>query len=81
MSPITTRKGGVSVHDDRKLLEMLILGCFRADLSWECVLNKREAFCSIYSFLQAVGIINSYKEGYWLHEEGNSVCDRFFMQI
>ena len=35
---------GVAVRDDRKLFEMLILECFQAGLSWECVLNKREAF-------------------------------------
>ena len=35
---------GVSVHDDHKLFEMLILESFQAGLSWECVLNKREAF-------------------------------------
>lgn len=35
---------GVPVRDDKKLFEMLILECFQAGLSWECVLNKREAF-------------------------------------
>ena len=35
---------GVPVYDDRKLFEMLILECFQAGLSWECVLNKRDAF-------------------------------------
>ncbi len=35
---------GVPVHDDRKLFEMLILEGFQAGLSWECILNKREAF-------------------------------------
>ncbi len=35
---------GVPVHDDGKLFEMLILECFQAGLSWECILNKREAF-------------------------------------
>ena len=35
---------GVPVHDDKKLFEMLILESFQAGLSWECVLNKREAF-------------------------------------
>ena len=35
---------GVPVHDDQKLFEMLILEGFQAGLSWECVLNKREAF-------------------------------------
>ena len=35
---------GVPVHDDKKLLEMLILESVQAGLAWECVLNKREAF-------------------------------------
>ncbi|HIR52531.1 MAG TPA: DNA-3-methyladenine glycosylase I [Candidatus Onthovicinus excrementipullorum] len=35
---------GVPVHDDQKLFEMLILESFQAGLSWECVLNKRDAF-------------------------------------
>lgn len=35
---------GQPVRDDRHLLEMLILESFQAGLSWECVLNKREAF-------------------------------------
>lgn len=35
---------GQPVHDDRRLFEMLILESFQAGLSWECVLNKREAF-------------------------------------
>lgn len=30
--------------NDKYLLEMLILESFQAGLSWECVLNKREAF-------------------------------------
>ena len=35
---------GAPVHEDKKLFEMLILECFQAGLSWECVLNKRDAF-------------------------------------
>ena len=35
---------GVPLHDDRALFELLILECFQAGLSWECILNKREAF-------------------------------------
>lgn len=35
---------GHPVHDDQKLYELLILECFQAGLSWECVLNKREHF-------------------------------------
>ena len=30
--------------DDKYLFEMLILESFQAGLSWECILNKREAF-------------------------------------
>ena len=30
--------------DDGYLFEMLLLECFQAGLSWECVLNKRENF-------------------------------------
>lgn len=35
---------GVPVHDDHTLFEMLILEGFQAGLSWECILNKRQAF-------------------------------------
>lgn len=35
---------GQPVFDDHRLFEMLILESFQAGLSWECVLNKREAF-------------------------------------
>jgi len=34
--------------DDKYLYEMLILESFQAGLSWECVLNKREAFKKAY---------------------------------
>ena len=34
---------GHPVREDRALLEMLILESFQSGLSWECVLNKREA--------------------------------------
>ena len=34
--------------NDRYLIEMLILESFQAGLSWECVLNKREAFRLAY---------------------------------
>ena len=39
---------GVPVHDDHKLFEMLILESFQAGLSWECILNKREAFRQVF---------------------------------
>ncbi|MCI8327247.1 MAG: DNA-3-methyladenine glycosylase I [Lachnospiraceae bacterium] len=42
------KEWGVPVYDDRKLFEMLILESFQAGLSWECVLNKQEAFQSAF---------------------------------
>ena len=35
---------GILRTDDEYLFEMLVLESFQAGLSWECVLNKREAF-------------------------------------
>lgn len=35
---------GRPLYDDKKLYELLLLECFQAGLSWECVLNKRESF-------------------------------------
>lgn len=35
---------GRALRDDGRLFEMLVLECFQAGLSWECVLNKRKAF-------------------------------------
>ena len=35
---------GVPSYEDAYLFEMLLLESFQAGLSWECVLNKREAF-------------------------------------
>lgn len=35
---------GVPEHSDSRLFECLFLECFQAGLSWECILNKREAF-------------------------------------
>ena len=34
--------------DDNYLFEMLLLESFQAGLSWECILNKREAFRKAY---------------------------------
>ena len=42
------REWGVPRFDDAYLYEMLILESFQAGLSWECVLNKREAFRLAY---------------------------------
>ena len=52
---------GVPVYDDHKLFEVLILECFQAGLSWECVLNKRESFRQAFDFFD-VEKISQYSE-------------------
>lgn len=49
---------GVPLHDDKKLFEMLILEGFQAGLSWECILNKREAFRKAFDNFDINKIIN-----------------------
>lgn len=60
----------VSYHDnewcclnleDSYLFEMLILESFQAGLSWECILNKREAFRKAYDNFDIEKVVN-YKE-------------------
>lgn len=38
------KEWGIISHDDSYLYELLLLESFQAGLSWECVLNKRDAF-------------------------------------
>ena len=52
--------------DDKYLYEMLILESFQAGLSWECVLNKREAFRAAYDNFDINKVI-SYDE--------NKICE------
>ncbi len=47
---------GIPVYTDKKLFEMLILESFQAGLSWECILNKREAFRAAFSQFDAEAI-------------------------
>ena len=42
------KEWGVLNLDEHYLFEMLILESFQAGLSWECVLNKRDAFRKAY---------------------------------
>lgn len=49
---------GVPNFDDKYLFEMLILESFQAGLSWECVLNKREAFEKAYDNFDIEKIVN-----------------------
>lgn len=48
---------GVLNIDDKYLYEMLILESFQAGLSWECVLNKREAFRMAYDIFDIDKVI------------------------
>ena len=47
---------GVSLHDDQKLFEFLVLDAFQAGLSWEIVLEKRENFRIAFSRFNPVAI-------------------------
>ena len=38
------KEWGVPLHDDKKLFEFFVLEGFQAGLSWQIVLNKRDAF-------------------------------------
>ncbi len=38
------KEWGMPLHDDRKIFEFMVLEGFQAGLSWQTVLNKREAF-------------------------------------
>jgi DNA-3-methyladenine glycosylase I len=40
---------GVPVHDDRRLLEMLVLEGAQAGLSWSTILNKREGYRRVFA--------------------------------
>lgn len=47
---------GIPSHNDRYLFEMLVLESFQAGLSWECVLNKREAFREVFEGFDPIKI-------------------------
>ena len=53
---------GIPVYDDRKLFEMLVLESFQAGLSWECVLNKREAFQTAFDHFDPVCVAKYTEE-------------------
>lgn len=52
------KEWGILNTEDKYLFEMLILESFQAGLSWECVLNKREAFRKSYNNFAIDKIIN-----------------------
>ena len=63
--------------DDHYLFEMLILEGFQAGLSWECVLNKREAFRAAFDDFDIEKII-AYNEAKLneLYNNGNIIRNR-----
>ena len=66
--------------DDTYLLEMLILEMFQAGLSWECVLNKREAFRIAYDDFD-IDKICKYTEDKIKELEGNKDIIRNKLKI
>ncbi len=50
------REWGVPVHDDRRLLEFLILEGAQAGLSWHTILQKRDAFREAFDHFDATSI-------------------------
>src|SRR5215467_15088640 len=47
--PYHDEEWGVPVHDDRLLFEFLILEGAQAGLSWQTILNKRDAYRKAFS--------------------------------
>lgn len=56
------KEWGVPEYRDDKLFELLILESFQAGLSWECVLNKREAFRKAFDGFDATMICRYTEE-------------------
>ena len=53
---------GVLKTDEHYLFEMLILESFEAGLSWECILNKREAFRRAFEGFDPDKVMNFNEE-------------------
>ena len=53
---------GILRTDDPYLYEMLILESFQAGLSWECVLNKRDAFRAAFDSFDPVTVADYGEE-------------------
>lgn len=63
---------GKENFDENYLFEMLLLECFQAGLSWECILNKREAFRNAYDQFdyQKIAAYDDKKINDLLNEKG-----------
>lgn len=71
---------GEPCHDERMLFEMLILEGFQAGLSWECVLNKREAFREVFDNFD-VRKVSMYNENKLAELAVNSLIIRNRLKI
>jgi DNA-3-methyladenine glycosylase I len=49
---------GVPAHDDKKLLEFLILEGAQAGLSWSTILNKRQGYLQAFDNFEATKVAN-----------------------
>jgi DNA-3-methyladenine glycosylase I len=47
---------GVPLHDDRRLLEFLLLNVFQAGLSWKLILTRRPYYRSVFDDFDAAAI-------------------------
>ena len=70
----------VENFDEQYLYEMLILESFQAGLSWECVLNKREAFRAAYDNFDVERVAN-YGEDKFLELANNKGIIRNKLKI
>jgi DNA-3-methyladenine glycosylase I len=61
---------GVPVHDDTELFERLTLEAFQAGLSWQTILNKRDAFRAAFE-----GFDPALVAGYGDAERGRLMAD------
>src|SRR5215469_11933762 len=50
------KEWGVPVHDDRRLFEFLILEGAQAGLSWQTILNKRDAYREAFAGFDAAKV-------------------------
>ena len=62
-------------YDDAYLFELLLLESFQAGLSWECILNKREAFRRAFDGFdpQKIAAYDAEKCAALMQDAGSSV--------
>lgn len=71
---------GKPCYDDKILFEMLLLESFQAGLSWECILNKREAFREAFADFDAA-CVASFDENKWSELKENAGIVRNKLKI